>query len=71
MDDASAFPHLSPPHPAGLFRPTLPAGALPVMMGALGALVMPYNLCENSGRTQGGRPGYLVGLHYLAADCIT
>ena len=29
---------------AGLFRPTLPAGAIGPMLGALGALVMPYNL---------------------------
>ena len=29
---------------AGLFRPTLPANALIPAIGALGALVMPYNL---------------------------
>lgn len=56
MAGSSASPPLPTARSTGLFRPTLPPGALPVMMGALGALVMPYNLCE----TQGGHSGYLV-----------
>lgn len=46
----ASWPHWLPsllaqlPCSVGLFRPTLPAGAIGPMLGALGALVMPYNL---------------------------
>jgi Mn2+/Fe2+ NRAMP family transporter len=32
----------------GLFRPSLPAGAIVPAVGALGALVMPYNMFFSS-----------------------
>ena len=39
---------VSPSHSAGLFRPTLPSNAIMPAVGALGALVMPYNLYFHS-----------------------
>ncbi|KAI7846429.1 hypothetical protein COHA_000042 [Chlorella ohadii] len=58
----------------GLFRPTLPAGAIGPMLGALGALVMPYNLyfhsaVVNSRRPEPPTPGQLRGvLRYLRIE---
>ena len=39
---------LVPLYAAGLFRPTLPSNAIVPAVGALGALVMPYNLYFHS-----------------------
>lgn len=66
---------LRPPGPAGLFVPTLPAGAIVPAVGALGALVMPYNLYFASAIVQSrwgasSAPWWSCCAHRCTAGCL-